>query len=108
MIGLCHEGDLNIESLDTAEKAFLDIVWSISTPFLHYLALSDEKGQEFIALNTSRNQEKYSCRHVAWNAGDVNIADIFAKAIVRLQTWIKNTSMSALDTDQLQRYFGLE
>ena len=108
VIGLCLEGDLSTEELNTAEQSFLDIVWSVSTPFLHYLALWDENGQEFIALNTSRNQEKYSCRHVAWNVGNENIADIFARAIVRLQTWIKHTSMSAMDTDQLQRYFGLE
>ena len=108
VIGLRHEGDLNTNELNTAEQSFLDIVWSVSTPFLHYLALWDENGQEFLALNTSRNQERYSYRHVSWDAEDENNADIFARAIVRLQTWIKKTSMSAMDTDQLQRYFGLE
>ena len=55
------------ELLMLAKQGFLDIIWSVSTPYLYYFALKDDKEQEFFAQNTSRNQENYYPKYVCFN-----------------------------------------
>lgn len=115
IIGLSHDNELDgcsICDINTTASNFLDIVWSLSTPYLRYIALFDSQGNEFFPENTSRNQEygnppytmNYVCSDVSNNADTKNN---FAKSISRIQTWISHTSKYNFQSDSLQKYLGL-
>lgn len=102
----CLEADYLKKNIHPNMIEFLDIVWSLSNPFLtlHWWK-SKENQSDFFASNGARNTSEYFSNPV-YEKDDPN--RLYKYAILALRTWLANTTGVMVSPEQTQRYFGIK